>query len=163
MLLKSRTDSITMVCAVILTCQRRHPNSMPGLVQKGETLNLSDNPHTSWLFQSVLNHHYTCESFCIQKSHWNEGKHPIKGICRVAWAAWTTETHTLVVCKSGWPAAAKVNFWFLRGTPSGMLCHACKAHAVNVRIRWGFLHQCCASNSHQLLTQLNPGMMWAEW
>lgn len=162
-LLKSCTDSITVVWAVILTCLRRHPNSRPGWVQKGETSNLSDNPYTSWLFQSVLKHHYTWESFCIQKSHWNQGKHATKGISRVVWATWTTETHALVLRKSGCPVAAKVNLWLLCGTPSGMLCHACKAHAVNVQIWWGFLHQCCASNSHQLLIQLNPGMMWADW
>lgn len=162
-LLKSCADSITVVWAVILTCLRRHPNSRCRSVPKGETSNFSDKLHTPWLFHSVLKHYCICESFCIQKSHWNQGKHPTEGICRVLWATWATETHTLIPWKGGCPVASKVNLWFLFGAPSAMLCHACQAHAVNVRIRWGFLHQCCASNSHQRLIQSNPGMMWADW
>lgn len=60
------------------------------------------------------------------------------------------------------PTAA-VSPCFLCGAPSCVLCHACKAPAATVRIRGGFLHQRCASNSHRLLIQLNPSMMWAGW
>lgn len=107
--LKSCADSTTGVWVVILTALGRHPNSRPGLVQKEKTLNLSGNPHIFWLFQSVLNHHYACESFCIKKSHWNQSKCLTKGICTVVWATWTTETPSLALQKSVCPVASNVS------------------------------------------------------
>lgn len=159
-LLKSCADSTAVIWAVISTFLKKTPKFQAWISAKRRDLEF---------FRRSA--HFLAFSKCAKASLYLwiclHQEIPLKQ----GWISYHRDMHSSVSHVSCWhplsgPAEESVQqhpkwVWFLRGTPSGVLCHDCKAHAVNVWMRWGFLHQCCAGNSHQLLNQLKPGTMWA--